>query len=54
MRSAILTWVQRCKEMHFELEDNGIRVEILTQDDRGYYRYEFNLFPGNAQRAHRN
>jgi len=44
----ILTWVQRCKLIHMELADNGIRIKIETQDDRGYYTYEFDVFPGRS------
>jgi hypothetical protein len=44
--AGIRTWVQRCKEMHFELADNGIHISLQTQDDHGYYQYEFDVFPG--------
>jgi hypothetical protein len=44
--AGIRTWVQRCKEMHFELADNGIHISMQTQDDHGYYQYEFDVFPG--------
>jgi len=45
-RRSILSCVQRCKEITFDLEENGIRISLETQDDRGYYRYEFDVFPG--------
>ncbi len=45
-RQAIMSWVQRCKAIHFSLEQNGVRIELETQDDRGYYRYVFDVFPG--------
>ena len=40
------SWIQRCKEMHFDLAENGIRIRFETQDDRGHYQYEFDVFPG--------
>jgi len=53
MRRLVLTWVQRCKELRFELAENGVRITLMTQDDCGYYRYEFDVFPAtrNPQRA---
>src|SRR6266542_2949665 len=49
MRQVILSWVQRCKAVQMRLEENGVRISIETQDDRGYYRYEFDVFPGRAK-----
>jgi hypothetical protein len=46
---ALMTWIQRCKELRFELNEYGVRVEIDTQDDCGYYRYEFAVFPGRKE-----
>ena len=46
MRRLLLTWIQRCKSIHFDLLDTGIHVQLETQDDRGYYQYEFDVFPG--------
>jgi hypothetical protein len=46
MFRAIRMWTQRCKAMHLELADNGIAVRLDTQDDRGYYEYSFDVFPG--------
>ncbi len=46
MRQAILGWVQRCKLLQMRVQENGIRIVVGTQDDRGYYRYEFDVFPG--------
>jgi hypothetical protein len=46
MCRAIGTWVQRHKRLKIELADSGIRVEIKTQDDHGYYVYAFDVFPG--------
>src|SRR5258708_643119 len=45
MASAVRMWIQRCKEISFELHENGVHVSIDTQDDRGYYHYEFDVFP---------
>jgi hypothetical protein len=45
-RKALLSWVQRCKRIQISLEENGIGIEIETQDDRGYYRYVFDVLPG--------
>ena len=51
--SALSGWIQRRKYLHFDLEDNGIRVTIQTQDDRGYHHYEFDVFPGKNLRLSR-
>ena len=48
----VLTWVQRCKDLRFELAENGVRVTLVTQDDQGYYRYEFDVFPARATATH--
>lgn len=42
-------WVQRCKHMRFEIDGKGIGIHLETQDDRGYYNYEFDAFPGKAR-----
>ena len=42
----VTLWVQRLKEMNVEVRDNGIYVAIQTQDDLGYYRYTWDVFPG--------
>lgn len=44
----IRSWVQRCKEMHFDVRELGIHIILETQDDKGYYKYEFDAFPGRA------
>jgi hypothetical protein len=49
MRRTIRLWVQRCKLLRFRLRDEGIRVEIETQDDAGYYTYGFDVFPGRRR-----
>lgn len=46
MHSLIRLWVQRCKSQRLELRENGIAVELETQDDHGYYVYRFDVFPG--------
>jgi hypothetical protein len=38
-------WVQRYKELKIERHEQGIRVEMKTQDDLGYYDYAFDVFP---------
>jgi hypothetical protein len=43
------SWVQRCKFMHFDLAEKGVHIKIQTQDDRGYFDYEFDVFPGRAK-----
>ena len=48
MTRFLMRWVQRCKEVRFRLARNGIHVRLQTQDDRGYYRYEFDVFPGRG------
>ena len=51
MRGVLRTWVQRYKMLNIERHENGIRVEIETQDDCGYYLYGFDVFPGRKARA---
>lgn len=46
MRLTIGAWVQRCKFLRMRLRKTGIHIEIETQDDYGYYCYEFDVFPG--------
>jgi hypothetical protein len=48
MDDVILAWVQRCKFIHMELEETGITITIETQDDCGYYTYEFDVLPGRG------
>jgi len=43
-----LTWIQRCKAIHFDLGENGVSLTIETQDDRGYYEYKLDVFPQRA------
>lgn len=39
------SWVQRCKQMRIERRQAGIHLQLETQDDLGYYKYEFDVFP---------
>ncbi len=45
------TWVQRCKRMRIERRQMGIRIELETQDDLGYYEYGFDVFPGRGTQS---
>lgn len=45
MHRFLASWVQRCKRMKIERQELGVRVELETQDDRGYYNYSFYVFP---------
>ena len=38
-------WVQRTKRIKLERFESGIRIELQTQDDLGYYDYAFDVFP---------
>ena len=44
MRRLLRSWVQRCKLVKIERQELGIRVELDTQDDHGYYTYGFDVF----------
>ena len=41
----LATWVQRRKHVAIERVAEGIHIELETQDDLGYYRYMFDVFP---------
>ena len=41
----LVTWIQRPKETCVELKEKGIRIELTSQDDLGYYDYAFDVFP---------
>jgi len=41
-------WVQRRKGAAIDVRANGIHVRVETQDDHGYYTYEFDVFPGRS------
>jgi hypothetical protein len=45
IRRVARMWVQRCKRMRIERRQVGIRIELETQDDLGYYEYGFDVFP---------
>lgn len=44
----VLRWVQRVKELQFEVRETGVHVRMQTHDDRGCYRFAFDIFPGRA------
>lgn len=46
MTRLVFSWVQRAKELKFDLRERGVRVQIETQDDAGYYDYAFDVMPG--------
>jgi hypothetical protein len=46
MHALLRSHVQRCKQRTLEQHENGVHVRIETQDDLGYYSYEFDVFPG--------
>lgn len=43
-------WVQRVKELNFDLRETGVHLRVRTQDDLGYYDYGFDIFPGRRPR----
>ncbi len=45
MGRVVRAWVQRCKTLRIKRLEKGVRVEIETQDDHGYYSYGFDVFP---------
>ena len=45
MVGTVRAWVQRCKLIRLRPREAGIRVELQTQDDEGYYDYGFDVFP---------
>lgn len=48
----LMSWTQRCKEIHFDREgERGIYIRLVTQDDHGYYTYEFDGFAGKRPRG---
>jgi hypothetical protein len=51
MLRVLRSWVQRYKHARIERREAGIRVEIETQDDHGYYSYGFDVFPGKSGRS---
>ncbi len=53
IRRVLRAWVQRCKQMKIERAERGIRIELETQDDLGYYHYAFDVFPSRRRRGGR-
>ena len=51
IRRVARTWLQRCKRMRIERRKTGIRIELETQDDFGYYEYGFDVFPRRGTRS---
>lgn len=51
IRRVARTWVQRCKRMRIERRQIGIRIELETQDDLGYYEYGFDVFPRRGTKS---
>lgn len=51
IRRVARTWVQRCKGMRIERRQMGIRIELETQDDLGYYEYGFDVLPRRGTKA---
>ena len=50
IRTVLRAWIQRVKMMRVERAGGGIRVELETQDDLGYYTYGFDVFPRRTGR----
>lgn len=46
MHSVLRSHVQRQKQRTLTCHDDGVHVRIETQDDFGYYVYEWDVFPG--------
>jgi hypothetical protein len=53
IRGVARSWVQRCKHMRIERRQDGIRIELETQDDLGYYEYGFDVFPRRIPKSKR-
>jgi len=51
IRRVARTWLQRCKGMRIERRQIGIRIELETQDDLGYYEYGFDVFPRRGSKS---
>ena len=43
LRRVVAQWVQRYKLLKIERHAGGVHIELETQDDHGYYRYEFDV-----------
>lgn len=46
MHAVLRSHVQRQKQRTLTCHDEGVHVRIETQDDLGYYVYEWDVFPG--------
>lgn len=46
----VARWVQRVKQLSFDLRELGVHLHVHTQDDLGYYEYRFDVFPGRPPR----
>jgi len=51
IRRVCRAWVQRCKRLRIERRRTGIRIELETQDDLGYYEYGFDVFPKRGTKS---
>jgi hypothetical protein len=49
----LMSWVQRVKMIRFRRGKEGIHIRLETQDDWGYYLYEFDVFPSRARKTKR-
>ena len=49
VQRVVLAWAQRVKELRVERLGGAFRVEIECQDDWGYYRYGFDVFPAGRE-----
>lgn len=49
IHSVLGAWVQRRKMVKIERREKGIRIELETQDDLGYYTYGFDVFPSRKK-----
>lgn len=48
IRAVLAAWVQRIKRMKIVRFASGVRVELQTQDDLGYYDYGFDVIRGST------
>lgn len=46
MTRLVFSWVQRGKELHYDLGERGVHLRLVTRDDLGEYEYAFDVFPG--------
>jgi hypothetical protein len=49
IQRVLRAWVQRRKKVKIQRLAMGIRIELETQDDLGYYSYAFDVFPRNGR-----